>query len=92
MTFVASQEYSGPEMTAEFAAACEEDMYVLCADGTVRRGGRGILFILGEIGWPRTARWLLRPPMIWIVNIVYSLVASNRRFFSRILFRKPPVP
>ena len=56
MTFVASQEYSGPEMTAEFAAACEEDMYVLCADGTVRRGGRGILFILGEIGWPRTAR------------------------------------
>ena len=78
-------------MTAEFAAACEKDMYVLCTDGTVVRGGRGMLFVFGEIGWRRTARWLLLPPMIWIVNVVYALVASKRRFFGRILFREPPV-
>ena len=87
---MAYQEYSGPEMTPEFAAACEEDMYVLCTDGTVVRGGRGMLFVFGEIGWGRMARLLLVPPMIWIVNVVYTLVATNRRFFSRILFRKPP--
>ncbi len=77
-------------MTPGFAAACEKDMYVLCSDGTVVRGGRGMLFVFGEIGWGRTVRILLLPPMIWIVNVVYTLVARNRRFFSRILFRKPP--
>ena len=78
-------------MTPDFAAACEKDMHVLCTDGTVRSGGRGMLFIYGEMGWARTARVLSTPPMIWIVNAVYSLVSRNRRLFSRILFRKPPL-
>ena len=77
-------------MTPEFAAKCEEDMYVLCTDGTVVRGGRGMLFVFGEIGWARTVRLLSLPPMIWIVNVVYTLVATHRRLFSRILFRKRP--
>ena len=87
---MAYQEYTGPEMTPEFAAACKKDMYVLCTDGTVVRGGRGMLFVFGEIGWGRSVRLLMLPPMIWIVEAVYSLVATNRRLFSRILFRKPP--
>ena len=90
LDFVPYQDYTGPEMTPEFAAACEEDMYVLCTDGTLVRGGRGVLFVFGELGWERTVRILWLPPMIWFVNGAYAVLSRNRRLFSHILFRKPP--
>jgi len=85
---MAYQEYSGPEMTPEFAAACEKDLHVLCTDGTVLRGGPSMIFIFGKLGWSRSARISSLPPFVWIVNVAYWVVSRNRRVFSRILFTK----
>ncbi len=49
-----------------------------------------MLFVLERVGWgygvvPRIASY---PPFIWFVEIGYKVVARNRKFFSRFLFRK----
>jgi hypothetical protein len=58
----------------------------------VLRAGRGVLYVLERIGWPRHARWLVRfasfPPMIWFVELGYFIVAKNRVFFSKFMFKK----
>lgn len=74
-------------MTPELRAACAKSSQVFCADGRVLSAGRGALYILGAIGWPRTARFLSWPPMIWCVELGYWIVANNRTLFSRVLFR-----
>lgn len=47
-----------------------------------------MLEMLRVAGWrPRLVRLLLRPPLIFIVDIGYRIVAANRPFFSRLFFR-----
>lgn len=59
---------------------------MITADGQVLRAGRAALFILEGLGWwVKPLRW---PPMIWFVELGYSLVANNRMFFSKFLFTK----
>lgn len=60
-------------------------MHVLTRDGRTLRAGRASLFILGELGWRRTARIAALPPLVWLVELGYRLVAEHRRFWSRIL-------
>ena len=74
-------------MTPELAVACERAVHVICSDGRVLRGGRAILYILSELGWRRSAVFFSLRPNIWLVEIIYSIVASNRKIFSRFLFR-----
>ncbi|TMA81733.1 MAG: hypothetical protein E6J72_04720 [Deltaproteobacteria bacterium] len=57
------------------------------SDGRWLRGGRASLFILERIGWPRLARVAALPPLVWLVEAAYALVAHNRAFFSRLLPR-----
>ena len=51
------------------------------------RAGRAVLFLLGLVGY----RWLVwplqLPPLIWLVEIAYEIVARNRPFFARFMFR-----
>ncbi len=75
-------------MTDSLAARCARAVHVLGADGTLLAGGRASLFVLGRIGWPRLARGLARPPLVWLVEAGYRLVARNRGFFGRFLFRR----
>jgi hypothetical protein len=63
-------------------------MHVIQADGTLLRAGRASLFILEELGWGWVARLLALPPLIWLVELGYWIVASNRAFFSRFMFRR----
>jgi predicted DCC family thiol-disulfide oxidoreductase YuxK len=58
---------------------------VLTTDGQVLRAGRASLFVLGETGHPWLARLLGLPPMVWLVELGYAIVARNRAFFSRLL-------
>ena len=52
------------------------------------RAGRAVLYLLGIIGY-RWLVWPLRfPPLIWLVEIGYQIVARNRRFFARFLFTR----
>lgn len=71
----------------ELRADCARRMYVLTNDGGRVHSGAAVLFILEALGhrvWPQVARL---PPLIWFVELGYWIVARNRRFFSRFLFR-----
>jgi predicted DCC family thiol-disulfide oxidoreductase YuxK len=75
-------------MTPELFAACERAVHVLTPDGRVLRAGRATLYVLERIGWGRLARVLMLPPFIWLVELGYRVVASNRPFFARFLFTR----
>ena len=86
-------------MTPALFAACEKAVHVLTMDGRTLRAGRAALFVLHTIGrWSLAARILSVPPLVWLVEMGYCLIARNRRFFSRFLFTKdydetaPPQP
>ncbi len=47
-----------------------------------------MLFVLEEIEWhPRAVRLAGRRPLVWAVELGYWIVAGNRAFFGRFLFR-----
>jgi hypothetical protein len=76
-------------MTDELFARCERAVHVLAGDGTRLAGGRATMFVLERIGWhPRLARALRVPPLSWATELGYRVVAANRPFFARFLFRE----
>jgi predicted DCC family thiol-disulfide oxidoreductase YuxK len=74
-------------MTPALYAACARAVHVVTADGSVLRAGRACLFVLEQLGWGWKARLLTLPPFLWAVELGYRIVAANRPFFSRFLFR-----
>ena len=74
-------------MTPELYAACQTAAHVIVTDGRVLKAGRAGMFLLEELGYPR---WLVRPftwpPLVWLTELGYWLIANNRMFFSRFLF------
>ena len=76
-------------MTPELYRACGEAVHVIDRQGSIRRGGRAMLFILEREGWGLIARILSLPPLIWLVEMLYRVVATNRSFISRFFFRRP---
>lgn len=74
-------------MTAELARECDRAIHVITSAGSILRAGRASLYIVDQVGWHRVARLLSRRPFIWAVEGGYALVARNRGFFSRLLFR-----
>ena len=75
-------------MTPALRDACARAVHVVRPDGSVLRAGRASLHVLGAVGYRRLARVLAWPPLVWFVELGYFLVARNRRFFSRFLFRR----
>jgi predicted DCC family thiol-disulfide oxidoreductase YuxK len=73
-------------MTAALFEACKRALHVVRPDGSTVRAGRATLLILELLGF-RTARVLTHAPFVWMVECVYRIVASNRRFFSAFFFR-----
>ena len=86
--FVPYQEAPSPPMTPRLRRACARAVHVVTPDGRVFRGGRASLRVLGVLGWRRTSAILAMPPLVWLVEIGYRIVADNRPFFARFLFRK----
>jgi len=74
-------------MTPELREACKRALHVLTSSGDILKAGRATLFILEQIGYRRLARLLRLPPLVWAVELGYRIVASNRSFFARLLFR-----
>jgi predicted DCC family thiol-disulfide oxidoreductase YuxK len=74
-------------MTEELHRACARAVHVVRRDGTVMRAGRATLYVLEGLGWRWTGRLLSLPPLVWLVELGYRVVARNRRFFGRFLFR-----
>jgi predicted DCC family thiol-disulfide oxidoreductase YuxK len=82
------QEVQSPPMTPDLRAACGRAVHVRTTDGRWIRGGEACLFVLERIGWPRLARVARFPPLSWLVEAGYRVVAGNRPFFSRLLARR----
>lgn len=86
MQMMPYQEAPSPPMTPQLAADCDRALYVVHPDGSMTRAGRAILYMLGAVGYPGTARVLGSRPIVWFVELGYWLVARNRHVFSRFLF------
>lgn len=75
-------------MTPQLERACRRAVHVVTPDGRLLKAGRAALYVLGEIGWPKLLVQVLSlPPLVWPVEIVYRIVANNRMFLSRYIFR-----
>jgi len=75
-------------MTPVLREQARKAVQVITADGRHLSAGRAMLFALAEIGWhPRLVRLAGRRPFIWAVELGYWIVAHNRAFFGRFLFR-----
>ncbi|RME44943.1 MAG: DUF393 domain-containing protein, partial [Caldilineae bacterium] len=73
-----------PPMTSSLRRACTKAVHVLTADGRVLRGGRATLFVLAEVGiFPRLMAVLAHPPLLWLVEGAYRLVARYRARLTR---------
>jgi len=75
-------------MTPDLYRACSAAVHVIDPEGSIRRGGRAMLFILEQEGWGSITRILSLPPLIWMVELLYRAVATNRSLFSRFFFRQ----
>jgi predicted DCC family thiol-disulfide oxidoreductase YuxK len=82
------QQAPSPPMTPALREACARAVHLVTPAGDVLRAGRACLWVLERIGFPRLARVLAVPPLVWFVEVGYWLVARNRRLASRVLFRK----
>lgn len=87
LTFVPYQEAPSPPMTPELERACREAVHVITPDGRILRAGRASLYVLERMGWRRCAKLLRLPPLLWLVELGYRLVAAHRGLASRLLFR-----
>ena len=75
-------------MTPELREQARRAVQVITREGDRLAAGRAALFVLEEIGWhPRLARLGQRRPFVWAVELGYRIVARNRSFFGRFLFR-----
>jgi hypothetical protein len=75
-------------MTPALKEACRRAVHVVTSSSQTLRGGRASLFIAEQLGYRRLARLLRIPPIVWAVELGYRIVAGNRPFFSRFLFRR----
>ena len=67
----------------EARLACTRAVHVVTDDGEVLTGGRASLFIMGRLGWPRLARLLALPPLVWAVELGYRVAARHRSSLAR---------
>ena len=82
------QQAPNPPMDHKMSAACARAVHLLHPNGQIERAARACLTVLRLIGYPPQLISLLRlPPLIWTLEIGYWLIARNRAFFSKILFR-----
>lgn len=82
LDFEPYQEVDG--LPDDLRDACSRAVHVVTPDGEVLRAGRACLFVLGRIGWPRTAALLRLPPFVWCIELGYKIVAANRGRLSRL--------
>ena len=81
------QDAPRPPMTDDLRRQCARAVHVITPDGRTLRGGRASLHVLGLVGWRRFAAVFSMPPLVWLAEAGYWIVARNRSFFGRFLFR-----
>jgi predicted DCC family thiol-disulfide oxidoreductase YuxK len=81
------QDVPDPPMTPELREACGRAVHVITADGRLLRAGQASLFVLEQLGWRRLAAIARVPPLLWLVEAAYRVVASHRPLMSRLVRR-----
>lgn len=81
--------YQQANISPDMKLACERAVHVITPEGKVLRAGRASMYVHERLGWGWFARLLSFPPLIWIVELGYRLVADHRDFFGRFMFREP---
>ena len=75
-------------MTPALREQARKAVQVITADGRHLSAGRAMLFALEQTNWhPSMVRLAGRHPFVWAVELGYWIVARNRTFFGRFLFR-----
>jgi predicted DCC family thiol-disulfide oxidoreductase YuxK len=77
-----------PPMTDALRIACARAVHVVTPDGRVLRAGPASLRVLERLGFRATATLLSIPPLVWLLEAGYWVVARNRPFLSRLTFRR----
>jgi predicted DCC family thiol-disulfide oxidoreductase YuxK len=85
--FAPYQQSDDPRVDDRLRQACSRAVHVLTREGAVLRAGRASLYVLRRIGYRKTSAVLGVPPLRWLVELGYWIVARNRRLFSKIFFR-----
>lgn len=82
------QALPAPPMTPAFRRQAERAVQVITPEGQQLSGGRAVLYVLQQVGWrPVLVRVASHRPVLWAVELGYRLIARNRAFFGRFLFR-----
>jgi predicted DCC family thiol-disulfide oxidoreductase YuxK len=82
------QDLPSPPMTPALRRQAERAVQVIAPEGQHLSAGRAVLYVLQQVSWhPRLVRLASRRPFLWAVELGYWVIARNRTFFSRFLFR-----
>lgn len=82
------QALPAPPMTPALRRQAERAVQVITPGGQHLAAGRAVLFVLRQVGWrPALVRLASHRPVLWAVEAGYWVIARNRTFFSRLLFR-----
>ena len=81
------QQATDPPMDRDLQHACHNAVHLSHPSGKMERAGQACLTVLSLMGYGRLSDFLRSWPLILFVEIGYWIVAHNRSFFSRFLFR-----
>jgi len=85
------QEAPGPPVDDALRAAAAKALHVVREDGSqIWRGSRAVLLVNSEVGglpWRLLAALFWHPPLKWLADLGYAILANNRSFFARFLYR-----
>jgi len=83
------QDAPDPPLIPPLRARAKHSVLTIGPDDRVRVAGRAALGVLAEIGWMTPlVRIAALPPLVWLVELGYRIVAANRSRLSRVLFRE----
>lgn len=73
-----------PQLTRE---QCERGVQLVQSDGRIYSGAHAVLKVLSLAGRRRLTLWCYEaiPPVRWVKDFTYRLVATRRLFFSRFI-------
>lgn len=83
------QDAPDPPLIPPLRARAKHSVLTIEPNDEVRIGGRAVLGALTEVGWMTPlVKIASLPPLIWLVEIGYRIVAGNRSRISRVLARR----
>jgi len=82
------QDAPDPPLIPPLRARAKHSVLTIAPDGEVRTAGRAVLAVLQDVGWMTPlVKVASLPPLIWLVEVGYRIVAGNRARISRVLAR-----